>query len=204
MLARPGAFCPQARRSGETLATGLKRAPMPLPIFTVGHSTRSVEAFVELLRAGQVDMVVDIRSVPRSRTNPQFNPDELAPALAGYQIAHARMAALGGLRKRSREVPPETNAFWTNRSFHNYADYALSAEFRTGLAALTALAENRRCAVMCAEAVWWRCHRRLVADYLLAEGREVFHLMGEDRVEPARLTPAAVPAADGLHYPAAA
>lgn len=146
--------------------------------------------------------MVDIRSVPRSRTNPQFNPDELAAALEACQIGHCRIGELGGLRKRSPEVAPEVNGFWTNRSFHNYADYALSADFRSGLAELESLAAERRCAIMCAESVWWRCHRRIVADYLLAAGREVFHLMGEDRVEPARLTPGAVPAPDGLHYPA--
>jgi uncharacterized protein (DUF488 family) len=176
---------------------------MPLPIFTIGHSTRTIEAFVRLLRAGRVETVVDIRSVPRSRTNPHFNPGLLAAALEPYQIGHVRIAELGGLRKRSPEVAPEVNGFWTNRSFHNYADYALSGEFRTGLASLTALAEERRCAMMCAEAVWWRCHRRIVADYLLSAGREVFHLMGEDRVEPARITAAAVPAPGGLHYPSA-
>ncbi|TFI60067.1 DUF488 domain-containing protein [Sphingomonas parva] len=175
---------------------------MPLPIFTIGHSTRTVAAFVTLLRAGEVGMVIDIRSVPRSRTNPQYNPEPLAEALAPYQIAHTRIGALGGLRKRSHEVPPETNGFWSNRSFHNYADWALTPDFRRGLDELLTLADTRRCAIMCAEAVWWRCHRRIVADYLLHEGREVFHLMGDDRVEPARPTPAAVPAADGLHYPA--
>jgi uncharacterized protein (DUF488 family) len=174
---------------------------MPLPIFTIGHSTRTVEAFVGLLRRGQVETVVDIRSVPRSRTNPQFNPDALAAALADYQLSHTRIAELGGLRKRSPDVPPEVNAFWTNRSFHNYADYALSCDFRAGLAALNALADERRCAIMCAEAVWWRCHRRIVADYLLFGGREVFHLMGDDRVEPARITPDAVATREGLHYP---
>jgi uncharacterized protein (DUF488 family) len=177
---------------------------MPLPIFTIGHSTRTIEDFVELLRAGGVETVVDIRSVPRSRTNPQFNPDALAEALASYQIGHRRIAELGGLRKRSATVAPEVNGFWTNRSFHNYADYALSAEFRAGLGELEGLAEERRCAIMCAEAVWWRCHRRIVADYLLAEGREVFHLMSENRVEAAHLTPAAVAAPEGLHYPAPA
>jgi uncharacterized protein (DUF488 family) len=175
---------------------------MPLPVFTIGHSTRSIDAFVDLLRSGRVEAVVDIRSVPRSRTNPQFNPEPLSAALEPCQIAHIRIAELGGLRKRSPQVPPEVNGFWTNRSFHNYADHALSDEFRAGLASLTALADERRCAIMCAEAVWWRCHRRIVADYLLAGGREVFHLMGEDRVEPARMTEAAVPASDGLHYPA--
>jgi uncharacterized protein (DUF488 family) len=174
---------------------------MPLPIFTVGHSTRSIGEFVGLLRAGAMGMVVDIRSVPRSRTNPHYNPDALAPALEAVQIAHARIEALGGLRKASGSVPPEVNGFWTNRSFHNYADHALTAEFRAGLAELLELAGRRRCAIMCAEAVWWRCHRRIVADYLLLEGREVFHLMGSDRVEAARITPGAVPAAGGLHYP---
>jgi uncharacterized protein (DUF488 family) len=174
---------------------------MTLPIFTIGHSTRTIEQFVDLLRAGGVDMVVDIRSVPRSRTNPQFNPEPLAEALAPYQIAHTRIAELGGLRKRSPDVPPETNAFWTNQSFHNYADYALSEDFRSGLTQLQALTENRNCALMCAEAVWWRCHRRIVADYLLAEGREVFHLMGEGRVNPARMTAAAVRVGEGLTYP---
>jgi uncharacterized protein (DUF488 family) len=181
----------------------LNRPPMPFPIFTIGHSTRTIEQFVALLRAGGVATMVDIRSVPRSRTNPQYNPDALVPALAGYRIGHTRIAGLGGLRKRSQAVAPEVNGFWSNRSFHNYADYALSPDFRAGLAALEALAGERRCAMMCAEAVWWRCHRRIVADYLLAEGREVFHLMGRDRVEPARMTSAAVRAADGLHYPAA-
>jgi uncharacterized protein (DUF488 family) len=175
---------------------------MTLPIFTIGHSTRTIEAFVALLRAGGVERLVDIRSVPRSRTNPQFNPDPLADALAPLQIGHTRIAELGGLRKPSQAVAPEVNGYWTNRSFHNYADYALSAEFRAGLAELEALAGERRCAIMCAEAVWWRCHRRIVADYLLHEGCQVFHLMGDGRVEPAKLTPAAVPAGDGLHYPA--
>jgi uncharacterized protein (DUF488 family) len=177
---------------------------MSLPIYTIGHSTRTIEAFVALLRTGGVDTVVDIRSVPRSRTNPHFNPEALSAALEPYRIGHTRIAELGGLRKRSAAVPPEANGFWTNRSFHNYADYAdyaLSPDFRAGLAQLEALAAERRTAIMCAEAVWWRCHRRIVADYLLSEGREVFHLMGDDRVEAARMTPAAVRAADGLHYP---
>jgi uncharacterized protein (DUF488 family) len=113
---------------------------MPPPVYTIGHSIRTIEAFVALVRAGGVETVVDIRSVPRSRTNPQFNPDSLAGAPAPYQIAHTRIAELGGLRKRSAEVALETNGFWTNRSFHNYADYALSAEFRAGLAELEALA----------------------------------------------------------------
>ena len=174
---------------------------MSLPIYTVGHSTRTIEGFVDLLRCGPVELLVDIRSTPRSRTNPQYNLDTLPEALAAYQIGHIRIAELGGRRPKSKTVPPEINAFWTNQSFHNYADYALSDVFHAGLAQLRALSSDRRCAVMCSEAVWWRCHRRFVADYLLAEGREVFHLMGEDRVDPAKMTPAAKPEGRALVYP---
>jgi uncharacterized protein (DUF488 family) len=174
----------------------------PLPLFTIGHSTRTIEEFVELLRCGQVDMLVDIRSTPRSRTNPQYNLDILPDSLAALQIGHIRIDELGGRRPKSKSVEPEVNAFWNNQSFHNYADYALSEEFHAGLDKLRDLARGRRCAVMCSEAVWWRCHRRFVADYLLSEGREVFHLMGTDRVEPAKMNPAARKVAGGLVYPA--
>jgi len=129
--------------------------------------------------------------VPRSRHNPQYNQDALAEELTSYQLGYRRMAKLGGLRGRSAAVPPEVNAFWENQSFHNYADYALSDEFADTLEQLEQLSSSRRCAIMCAEAVWWRCHRRIIADYLLARGRSVFHLMGTDRVDPAKLTPAA-------------
>ena len=130
------------------------------PIYTIGHSTKSIAEFVELLRVGAVQLVADIRSIPRSRTNPQYNLDALPAALAAYQIGHAQILELGGLRKKSTTVPPEVNAFWINQSFHNYADHALSAEFRTGLKQLLTLAADRRCAIMCSEAVWWRCHRK--------------------------------------------
>jgi uncharacterized protein (DUF488 family) len=173
------------------------------PVYTIGHSTRTIDEFVELLRCGQIDMLVDIRSTPRSRTNPQYNLDTLPEALAAWQIGHLRIEELGGRRKKSPDVPPEVNAFWTNQSFHNYADYALSDPFRRGFAQLMALSAERRCAVMCSEAVWWRCHRRFVADYLLNAGREVFHLMGKDRVEPARITPAARAQNRSRVYPAA-
>lgn len=172
------------------------------PIFTVGHSTRTIEEFVELLRAGRVDMLVDVRSTPRSRTNPQYNLDTLPGALSAYQVGHVRIAELGGRRPKSKTVPPEVNAFWKNQSFHNYADYALTDDFRAGLAQLRALADERRCAVMCSEAVWWRCHRRFVADHMLHEGREVFHLMARDRVEAAKMTPGARPVGESrIVYP---
>lgn len=178
------------------------RMAEPRPIYTVGHSTRTIPEFVDLLRAGEVQLVVDVRSVPRSRTNPHYNLDALPDALAEFQIGHIRIAELGGLRKRA-DVPAETNGYWTNQSFHNYADYALSADFQVGLAQLTGLAAERRTAIMCAESVWWRCHRRIIADYLLCTGWPVNHLMGNDRVTPAKLTPGAIRTGGGVHYPAA-
>jgi uncharacterized protein (DUF488 family) len=140
--------------------------------------------------------------VPRSRTNPQYNFDVLPEELGAFQVGHGRIAELGGLRPRSRTVAPEVNAFWQNRSFHNYADYALSNEFEQGLDQLLAISAERSTAIMCAEAVWWRCHRRIVADYLMLRGREVFHLMGEDRAAPANMTPGAVERDWRLVYPA--
>ena len=171
-----------------------------LPVYTIGHSTRTVPELVELLRIGGVEMVVDVRSMPRSRTNPQFNLDTLPGELATWQIEHAQIAELGGRRKKSKTVPSEVNGFWTNQSFHNYADYALTEEFRSGLSRLEELSRDRRCAIMCSEAVWWRCHRRIVADYLLNDGGNVFHLMQPARADPATLTEAATPTREGLVY----
>jgi uncharacterized protein (DUF488 family) len=184
----------------EDEISGMAQGSVP-PVFTIGHSTRSIPAFVELLRAGGVEQVVDIRKVPRSRANPQYNGDVMSSELAPFQIAYRRTQALGGLRRKS-PVPPETNGLWRNQSFHNYADYALSEPFRLGLSELLDMAADRRTAIMCAEAVWWRCHRRIVADYLIRAGRRVFHLMGEKQIVEAALTPGAQSCADGLHYPA--
>jgi uncharacterized protein (DUF488 family) len=146
-------------------------------------------------------MVIDIRTVPRSRTNPQYNGDSLGEALAAFQIRHGRIPALGGLRSRVREVAPERNGWWTNRSFHNYADHALSEDFRAGLDELIGLGRERPVAMMCSEAVWWRCHRRIVADHLLARGETVFHLMDKGRCEPARLSEGAALTDGILTYP---
>jgi uncharacterized protein (DUF488 family) len=173
------------------------------PVYTIGHSTRTIAEFVEILRDGPVQLVVDVRTVPRSRTNPQYNADTLGGSLAPFQIGYERIAELGGLRGRSPDVPPEANGFWENRSFHNYADYALSDDFARGLGRLLELADARPTAMMCAEAVWWRCHRRIIADYLLLRGRTVLHLMGNGRVETARMTPAASERDGQLVYPAA-
>lgn len=177
---------------------------MALPFFTIGHSNRSLEAFDALLRAADIALVVDIRKMPGSGSNPQFNQDALSGALAHVKIAYEHIAALGGLRGRTPALPRDVNGFWTNRSFHNYADYALTPPFKAGFEQLLADGHQRRCTVLCSEAVWWRCHRRIVADYLIAHGETVFHIMGEGRLEPARLTPGAVVQPDGtILYPAA-
>ncbi len=177
---------------------------MALPFFTIGHSTRPAEEFVELLRGNGVRLVADVRTVPRSRTNPQFNRDVLPGTLSGFAIGYEHFASLGGLRGHRREAPPETNAFWENASFHNYADYAMSDDFREGLNRLRRLGHAAPCAIMCAEAVWWRCHRRIITDYLIAAGETVLHILSAERTEPARLTRAARVGPDGiLTYPAA-
>jgi len=176
---------------------------MTCSFYTIGHSTRSIEEFVALLQECGVRLVVDVRTVPRSRTNPQYNRDALPDALAPFQIGYEHVAALGGLRGKKHDVAPAVNAFWQNASFHNYADYALSEGFHAGLAHLRDLGAARTCAIMCAEAVWWRCHRRIISDYLIAAGEAVFHILGRGHVEPARLTEGARPGADGVVYPAA-
>lgn len=141
--------------------------------------------------------------MPRSRTNPQYNLESLPETLEAYQIDYVHLPALGGLRKKSHTVPPETNGFWANQSFHNYADYALSDEFQNGLSwLLREPSRDRPCAIMCSEAVWWRCHRRIVTDYLLYRGRSVFHLMDSARVDQARMNDAATPDGGVLIYPA--
>ncbi|HVY42550.1 MAG TPA: DUF488 domain-containing protein [Hyphomicrobiaceae bacterium] len=166
---------------------------MAHPFFTIGHSTRSIDDFVELLREAGVQLVVDVRTVPRSRTNPQYNADVLPGTLSAFQIDYVHMAALGGLRGHARDISPSVNGFWDNQSFHNYADYAMSDAFRAGLAELRKRGHAQRCAVMCAESMWWRCHRRIIADYLIAAGETVFHILRPGHIEPARPTPAARP-----------
>jgi uncharacterized protein (DUF488 family) len=147
--------------------------------------------FVALLGPSEVQLLVDVRTVPRSRTNPQFDRDTLPGSLEAYGIAYEHLAELGGLRGKQRQAVSSPNAFWDNESFRNYADYALTEPFRAGLARLRGLGSERPTAVMCAEAVWWRCHRRIIADYLLAEGEAVFHILGPGKVETATMNPAA-------------
>jgi len=173
--------------------TVMARKPKPA-LYTIGHSTHPLEEFIALLKQADIDFVVDVRTIPRSRTNPQFNHDTLPAALDAADIRYRHIATLGGLRGRQKVMKDSPNAFWENKSFRNYADYAMGSDFRLGLDELEALGAEQRCAIMCAEAVWWRCHRRIIADYLLAEGYPVFHIMGMDKIEAARMTDAAVKA----------
>ena len=141
--------------------------------------------------------------MPRSRTNPQFNQEILARTLEPRQVGYEHISELGGLRGKSRSAAPSPNAYWRVRGFRNYADYALTAPFAAGLARLRERGADRRCVIMCAEAVWWRCHRRIIADYLLAAGEQVMHILGKSHVDVASLTPGAVVRTDGtVVYPA--
>lgn len=173
--------------------------------WTVGHSNRSLTDFLAILREARITLIADVRSFPRSRSNPVFNIDTLPDALAGAQISYRHLLDLGGRRSMQHDIPDAVNAIWRNRSFHNYADYALSDAFGEAFEELVNLGERYRLAIMCSEAVWWRCHRRIISDYLLANGHQVFHLMGKGREQPAKLTPGAEPTAEGrVAYPAAA
>ncbi|SEK05495.1 DUF488 domain-containing protein [Paraburkholderia diazotrophica] len=170
--------------------------------FTVGHSTHPLGEFIDLLTGAEVETVVDVRSIPRSRTNPQFNRETLPDALGRKHMGYIHLAGLGGRRSRSKGDAPSPNGYWTHPAFRNYADYAMSAAFRDALAQLLELGHQRRCVIMCSEAVWWRCHRRIIADYLLQRGETVLHIMNAGRVEPATMTPGAQPQLDGtLIYP---
>ena len=169
-------------------------------IYTIGHSTRSADEFVALLQAHAVDCLADVRTVPRSRHNPQFNGDALAATLAAGGIGYERMPGLGGFRKTTPDSP---NAGWRNLSFRGYADYMQTPAFAENVEALIAIAQDHTVAIMCAEAVPWRCHRSLVADALLVRGVHVEEIAGETKTAPHRLTPFAKVDGTRIRYPAA-
>lgn len=172
---------------------------------TLGHSNRSLDEVLEMLRAAQVALLVDVRAFPRSRTNPSFNIDHLPDDLARVQIGYRHAPALGGRRPRQPGIDDRINALWRVQSFHNYADYALGPMFGAAFGELVELGHKRRLALMCSEAVWWRCHRRIITDYLLLNGHPVDHLMGPGQIDPARPTPGAQRTAEGkVTYPAPA
>jgi uncharacterized protein (DUF488 family) len=155
-------------------------------VYTVGHSTRSLDELVELLKAHQIQTLVDVRAFPMSRRLPHFNRESLEKSLPAAGIRYVWMKVLGGYRKKTREESPHVGL--RNASFRNYADYMLTAEFDNAMAELIELAEGSRTAYMCAERVYFRCHRMLVSDWLVAHGHEVMHIDGIGPAKPHRLT----------------
>ena len=167
-------------------------------VCTIGHSNRSIEEFMSLLMANHITQVIDVRTIPRSRHNPQFNLDSLPTSLGVAGIDYVHMPGLGGLRHAHADSP---NSGWRNASFRGYADHMQSAEFVEGIDRVMALADSKRCALMCAEAVPWRCHRSLIADALLVRDVRVEDIIGPRGRQPHKLTPFAK--LDGLQltYP---
>jgi uncharacterized protein (DUF488 family) len=172
---------------------------MTATVWTIGHSTHSSEELVELLRRCAIGQVADIRSVPRSRRHPQFEREALARWLPDRGISYTHLPRLGGWKRPGSDSP---NGAWRNRSFRGYADYALSREFASGLDDLLAMAAARRTAMMCSEALWWRCHRRLVADRIVVDDGAVHHIGTDGDVSPHTLTAFATVDVDGrITYP---
>lgn len=168
-------------------------------IYTIGHSTRPIDEFIELLAAQEVTRLVDIRTVPKSRHNPQYWGDALEASLERAGIGYSYIKELGGLRPKRPDSP---NTAWRNTSFRNYADHMLTEEFRAGLEQLLELAERDCCAIMCAEAVPWRCHRRLVADALVVRGHTALEIISSATPKEHQLTPFAVVDGTQVTYPA--
>lgn len=170
-------------------------------IYTIGHSTRGLIELIGLLREQSVDVLIDVRAVPRSRHNPQFNQETLAAALTEVAIAYRNPKVLGGMRAELQGAP-SPNQFWKPGGFRNFADYAMTPLFRVALTKLEDLAVDHRPAIMCAEARWTNCHRRIITDYLLADGFTVVHIVAPGKTERAEMTPAAVRTeSGGLLYP---
>jgi uncharacterized protein (DUF488 family) len=167
-------------------------------VLTVGHSNRDLDTFIGLLKAHGITRLVDVRTVPRSRHNPQFNRDALPDSLAAVGIAYTHMPGLGGLRKPK---PESINSGWRNASFQGFADYMQTPEFAENIRALEDLAQRDRAAIMCAEAVPWRCHRSLVADALTVRGWRVEHIMSETKRQDHKLTPFAHVEGTQITYP---
>jgi uncharacterized protein (DUF488 family) len=160
----------------------------PMSLWTIGHSTRAAEQLVEILREHLIERLVDVRSFPGSRRYPHFNKSELARHLESLGILYSHVPALGG---RRRPIPGSKNTAWQNPSFRAYADHMESEEFRKGIEELFELAQTKRTVVMCAEALWWRCHRSLIADYLKSTGVEVIHIIDARKTESHPYTSAA-------------
>lgn len=167
-------------------------------MFTVGHSNRTLDEFTELLKAHRISVLVDVRAVPRSHHNPQFNRETLPRVLEAEGIAYEHLPGLGGLRRASKD---SMNTGWRNASFRGYADYMQTEEFARNLAALTELGTLQKAAIMCAEAVPWRCHRSLIADALTIRGIPVMHIASAAKAEPHQLTSFARVEGTRIMYP---
>ncbi len=176
-----------------------KAAGKQTVIYTIGHSTRPQGEFIKILRSYEIKTLVDIRTIPKSRHNPQFNKDSLEDALRDEAIRYVHMAGLGGLRRVKKDSP---NSAWKNASFRGFADYMQSEEFSESLRQLILLAEKDTVAIMCAEAVPWRCHRSLVGDALLARGLGVKDIFSETEARDHTLTPWARVEGTNVTYPA--
>ena len=175
-----------------------RAVPRKGTIFTVGHSTLPLDDFIALLKAYGIECLADIRTVPRSRHNPQFNADALAESLRGHAIAYAPLRPLGGLRHPRKDSP---NGGWRNSGFRGFADYMQTEEFSHGLDELIALGRKQRTAIMCAEAVPWRCHRSLVADALSVRGIPVVEILSATNAREHKLTPFARVEGTAITYP---
>lgn len=180
------------------MATRSGTGTSPLRVYTIGHSTRPIEEFIDLLKRNGIATLVDIRTIPKSRHNPQYWHDALAASLAGAGIAYTRLPGLGGRRRTS---PDSINTAWRNLSFRGYADHMQTAEFHEALDALIRIARRSPTAIMCSEAVPWRCHRSLVGDALLVRGIEVIDIMGPTSNRPETITPWAHVEGTTITYP---
>jgi len=157
-------------------------------LWTIGHSNRSIELFLEMLTGQQIELLADVRRFPGSRRQPHFNSENLPKSLTGAGIDYVHFPELGGRRKTSPDSP---NTVWRNEAFRGYADFMMTAEFRDGIERLLKLARKKRTAIMCAEALWWQCHRSLIADFLKAEGHTILHIMGTGKIDEHPFTSAA-------------
>jgi uncharacterized protein (DUF488 family) len=172
---------------------------MKHPIYTIGHSTRPIEEFIELLRINKVTLLADIRTMPKSRHNPQYWHDALEKSLTDARIEYVYIPGLGGRRRAAKD---SINTTWRNASFKGYADHMQTDEFKDALDQLITLAKKKVTAIMCAEAVPWRCHRSLVGDALLVRGIEVLDIMSATSTKPHKLTSFAKVEGEKITYPA--
>ncbi len=196
--------CDQEQEDGKTVSEEQAEAfpisiGVNMTIYTVGHSNHPIEKFIEMLTAHGIEQVADVRTIPRSRHNPQYSSDSLPASLTQRGIAYRHMPALGGLRHAKKD---SQNRGWENDSFRGFADYMQTEEFEKGLAELIAAAEEKKIAILCAESVPWRCHRSLIADALSVRAVTVMHIMSRTSVKEHTLTSFAKVSGTSITYPA--